>query len=59
MKSDQLEIRYMQRKSARSWLVWAAHAAVGDTPAAGPMIVMRLMGWTLTLYPWMHSKRRA
>lgn len=57
MKSDQIEVRYMQRKSARSLRVWAAHAALADTPAVGPMIVLRLLGWTVTVYPWMHAKR--
>ena len=56
MNRKQVEVRYMRLRSARSFRVWAAHAAVGDTPAVGPMIVLRLLGWSVVLYPWMFSK---
>jgi hypothetical protein len=55
MKRDQIELRYMQRKSARSLWVWVFRARICDTPAVGPVIMLRLFGWTINLYPWMHS----
>ncbi len=47
------EVRYMRRKSARSLRVWLAHAFLADTPAAGPMIGVRMLGWSVTIYPWL------
>ena len=56
MKRDQIEFRYVQRKSMRAFHVWAVRACIFNTPAAGPMILLRLFGWSLHIYPWMHSQ---
>lgn len=46
------ELRYMQIRSARNVRVWAISAWLADTPAVGPMVGVRLFGWSLNLYPW-------
>lgn len=49
---QRVEVRYMALTSARSFRVWLVHAWMANTPAAGPMIGMRLFGWGATFYPW-------
>lgn len=55
MKRNQIEVRYVQRKDMRAFHVWLCRVATFNTPAAGPMILLRLCGWSLHIYPWMHS----
>lgn len=56
MKRNQIEFRYVQLKSMRAFHVWAIRACIFNTPAVGPMILLRLFGWSLHIYPWMHTE---
>lgn len=51
MSMRNIEIRYMERKSARSLRVWLCHAYCFKTFTAGPAIGVRLFGWGVTVYP--------